>query len=189
LRLIPIRILHGGASLDIDALVDSGAEQTVLSLEIAEELGIDLSDAEDVIVVGAGGEELGGLDMRRTLTFMASGALLGAVAGCVPAAVAYLGMQLFPRHGDWGLFSYAMMVMVHWVVFGVLGIFTGVIGGAMYAAGQRLATAASPCVGFISGGIVSAFGYVIAERLDYLVWLAPAVGGLLGVLYARENWR
>jgi hypothetical protein len=70
LPLLPIRVWHGRDSLDIDALVDSGAEHTVLSVEIAEELGIDLSDADDVTVVAAGGGELDG--WKTTVTFQLS---------------------------------------------------------------------------------------------------------------------
>ena len=60
LPLIPIQVEHGSETLHLHALVDSGAEHTILSLEVAEELAIDLSDAEDVTVVGAGDNELDG---------------------------------------------------------------------------------------------------------------------------------
>jgi hypothetical protein len=61
LPMVPIRARHNGNSVQFDALVDSGAEHNVFSLEIAEEVGLSLRKARHVIVVGAGGHEIDGL--------------------------------------------------------------------------------------------------------------------------------
>jgi hypothetical protein len=58
--MVPIRARHKGKSVQFDALVDSGAEHNVFSLEIAEEVGLSLRKARHVIVVGAGGQEIDG---------------------------------------------------------------------------------------------------------------------------------
>jgi hypothetical protein len=60
LPLVRIRTWNRSRSLQLDALVDSGAEHNVLSLQVASELAIPLDDAEHVILIGAGGHELDG---------------------------------------------------------------------------------------------------------------------------------
>jgi hypothetical protein len=61
LPMVPIRAHHNGNSVQFDALVDSGAEHNVFSLEIAVEIGLSLRKARHVILVGAGGHEIDGL--------------------------------------------------------------------------------------------------------------------------------
>lgn len=60
LPLIRIRAFNEARSVQLDALVDSGAEHNVLSLELAEALGISIHNAEHVVVVGAGGNDIDG---------------------------------------------------------------------------------------------------------------------------------
>lgn len=60
LPLIPITLWGTDGSKDVMALVDSGAEQNILSLELAEELGIDLEHSRPVTIVGAGEYETPG---------------------------------------------------------------------------------------------------------------------------------
>lgn len=60
LPLVPIRAHNGAVSIQFDVLVDSGAEHNILSVEVAEHLGVPLETADHVIVVGAGGHELDG---------------------------------------------------------------------------------------------------------------------------------
>jgi hypothetical protein len=67
LPLVRIRTFNGDRSVQFDALVDSGAEHSVFSLEIADELGIHLGDARHVVVVGAGGHEIDGFLTRVEL--------------------------------------------------------------------------------------------------------------------------
>jgi len=75
------------------------------------------------------------------------------------------------------------------IVFAPLGMVTGLVGGVMYGAKQRFLTAASPCLGVVGGAIIAAFGYAIAEGLAFLIFMAPAAGGVLGVFYAIGTWR
>jgi hypothetical protein len=58
--MVPVRVLHGKNSVQFDALVDSGAEHSIFSLEIAKEVGLSLRKARHVIAVGAGGHEIDG---------------------------------------------------------------------------------------------------------------------------------
>lgn len=67
LPLIRIRVFNETRSVQLDALVDSGAEHSILSLEVAEALGIPLHNADHVVVVGAGGNEVDGFKMRADL--------------------------------------------------------------------------------------------------------------------------
>jgi hypothetical protein len=58
--MVPVRVRYADNSVQFDALVDSGAEHNIFSLEIAEEVGLSLRKARHVIVVGAGGHEIDG---------------------------------------------------------------------------------------------------------------------------------
>jgi hypothetical protein len=58
--LVPITV-HGALdSIDLLALVDSGAEHSVLTADLADVLGISLRRAEPVLIVGAGEHEVAG---------------------------------------------------------------------------------------------------------------------------------
>src|SRR5712692_7581673 len=50
--LIPIRILHEQKEAELFALVDSGADISLFHLDIARDLGIDLSSADTMIFGG-----------------------------------------------------------------------------------------------------------------------------------------
>lgn len=54
LPLIPIEVVGPVETIGVTALVDSGAEHNVFGLNVAEQLGIDLTDAAPVEVVGIG---------------------------------------------------------------------------------------------------------------------------------------
>ena len=60
LPLIDLRVHNGTRSLQMDALVDSGADHSVLGNEVAVDLGISPNSGQLVTVVGAGGYELEG---------------------------------------------------------------------------------------------------------------------------------
>jgi predicted aspartyl protease len=61
LPLVHIRLKHGDLAFRTDALIDSGATATFLPIEIAEVLGMDLSEKPSE-AVGAGA-----LSVRTTL--------------------------------------------------------------------------------------------------------------------------
>jgi hypothetical protein len=61
LPLIPISIHGPTDSVELLALVDSGAEHSVLSIDFAKELGISLTHATRVAIVGVGEQEVPGL--------------------------------------------------------------------------------------------------------------------------------
>lgn len=56
----PITLHYRKNSLDVSALIDSGAEQNVFPLEAAADLGYDLSGHPEVMIVGAGGKHTPG---------------------------------------------------------------------------------------------------------------------------------
>ena len=51
--IIPIRVHANGLSVLTDALVDTGADVTILPMFVADRLGIDLSHAPEMSLVGA----------------------------------------------------------------------------------------------------------------------------------------
>jgi len=55
LPLVPVRIRAGNGSLKTVALVDSGATSTFVPFELLHILGLDVTQVEQVEVVGAGG--------------------------------------------------------------------------------------------------------------------------------------
>lgn len=58
LPLVPLTV-HGPAGpIEMPALVDSGAEQSVLPSALASELGISLEDAQTAVIVGVGEHEI-----------------------------------------------------------------------------------------------------------------------------------
>ena len=112
------------------------------------------------------------------------GAVLGTLAGCVPAAAAYVVAQ---GHGN-GQFGLWIVILL--IINAPLGTVAGLIGGIMYGAKQRFPTAASPCLGIVAGGIISVISEVTLRMSPrYLLWLAPVVGGVLGVFFAIWTWR
>ena len=54
--ILPVRLFNRDKYLDFLALVDSGADYSLFNVQIAEALGIDLSDAESHSTFGIGGE-------------------------------------------------------------------------------------------------------------------------------------
>ena len=54
LPLIPVTLHHATATTDTYALVDSGAEHSIFGFDMADELGFDLSNRQDVTIVGVG---------------------------------------------------------------------------------------------------------------------------------------
>ena len=60
LPLVPVTIFGPYESLELLALVDSGAEHNVMPTDLAAELGISLALAEPVTIVGAGEHEVPG---------------------------------------------------------------------------------------------------------------------------------
>ena len=58
--IVKIQVLHGNKSLDIVALVDSGAERSLMPRQVADDIGLDLSQASQVEIIGAGGHEFPG---------------------------------------------------------------------------------------------------------------------------------
>ncbi len=51
--IIPIRVHANGLSVLTDALVDTGADVTILPMFVADRLGIDLSQTPEMSLVGA----------------------------------------------------------------------------------------------------------------------------------------
>ena len=60
LPLIPITVRGPADSAELIALVDSGAEHSVFSADLAEELGVSLSAADHVTIVGVGENQVPG---------------------------------------------------------------------------------------------------------------------------------
>lgn len=52
--LVRVTLKHGRKSVELDCLVDSGASDSLFSVEIADALGIDLSKARQNIYLGIG---------------------------------------------------------------------------------------------------------------------------------------
>ena len=124
--------------------------------------------------------------MERMAATVTLGAILGAFAGCLPAAALIAGHNIFPRPAPMGI---GIAVYIFLIVFTPLGMVAGAIGGVMYGTKPRFLTAASLCLGIVVGAIVASFAYAIAEHFIYLVGLAPTVGGVLGLFYAIWTWR
>jgi hypothetical protein len=59
--LLPISIFGPSEAIDVVALVDSGAEQSVFGQELAEQLGIPLAKGERVVIIGVGEHDLPGV--------------------------------------------------------------------------------------------------------------------------------
>jgi len=112
------------------------------------------------------------------------GVVLGTLAGCVTAAAAYV---VFQGHGNG---QFGMWIAILLIINAPLGMVAGLIGGIMYGAKQRFPTAALPCLGIVAGGIISVISEVtLSDGPRYLIWLAPVVGGVLGVFFAIWTWR
>jgi hypothetical protein len=111
------------------------------------------------------------------------GAVLGAIAGCLPAATAY---GSFWGSGD-GQFGMWIQFLV--IANAPLALVAGVSGGIMYGVNQRFPTAASPCVGIVAGGIVSVIFNLMAIGPWYLIFVTPVVGVVLGSFVALLTWR
>jgi hypothetical protein len=69
--LIPVTVYGSRDSIELLALLDSGAEHNVMPADLARELSISLDDGEPVTIVGAGEHETPGnliqtgLQLRR----------------------------------------------------------------------------------------------------------------------------
>lgn len=60
LPLVPLTVHGPHDSAEVLALVDSGAEHSVLTADLADEVGISLRRAEPVVIVGASEHEVPG---------------------------------------------------------------------------------------------------------------------------------
>ena len=56
--LLIVRMRHGRNSINLDCLVDSGAGESVFSVDVADALGIDLTNAPEQIYEAVGGNTL-----------------------------------------------------------------------------------------------------------------------------------
>lgn len=120
--------------------------------------------------------------MPRMIVTVPLGAVLGALAGCVPAAAAYIA-------SGGGDSQFGMWIQFLVIINAPLGMVAGLIGGIMYGAQQRLVTAASPCLGMVAGGIISVVSELTSIGPRELIWLAPVVGVVLGTFIAMGTWR
>jgi len=145
------------------------------------------------MVAGAiGGVMYGAKQQPRTvaspsLGLMAGGtvtlaAVLGTVAGCAPAAALLIICPAAARND--AAFQFGLAFTAEIIIGAPFGIVTGLVGAAMYCGNQRLLTAASPCLGLMTGGIIG-----VTINPWYFIWLAPTAGGLLGVFIAILSWR
>ena len=57
--IIPITLIKGNLTIDIDGLIDSGANISVFREEIAECLEIAIEDGEEILLQGLGGRIVG----------------------------------------------------------------------------------------------------------------------------------
>ena len=57
--IIPITLIKGNVTIDIDGLIDSGANISVFREEIAECLEIAIEDGEEILLQGLGGRIVG----------------------------------------------------------------------------------------------------------------------------------
>lgn len=71
LPILPIRLYGPKKSVEIRAIVDSGAEHNAFGIDVAQEIGLDLERAEPFSIVGFGHEPVTGyreiieLQLRR----------------------------------------------------------------------------------------------------------------------------
>jgi hypothetical protein len=120
-----------------------------------------------------------GLTAGGTVTLAA---VLGTVAGCAPAVALLIICPAGARNDP--EFQFGLALTAEIIIGAPFGIVTGLVGGAIYCANQRLLTAASPCLGLMTGGIIG-----VTINPWYFIWLAPTAGGLLGVFIAILTWR
>jgi hypothetical protein len=109
-------------------------------------------------------------------------AVLGMIAGCGPAVSLLIICPAAARNDPDFHFGFALAAEI--IIGAPFGIVTGLVGGAMCCANQRLLTAASPGLGLMIGGIIG-----VTINPWYFIWLAPTAGGLLGIFIAILTWR
>jgi hypothetical protein len=103
------------------------------------------------------------------------GGVLGTVAACLPV-VLLLAVVSINRSGDGQL---GLGICLGFIVFGTLGMATGLIGGFIYCSGQRFLTAACPSLGIVLLGIVLGFWAMFD-----IPWTTSANVALLVTLFA-----
>ncbi|MCA9217584.1 MAG: retroviral-like aspartic protease [Planctomycetales bacterium] len=57
LPLVPVTLSSSGTSIRTLALVDSGAEDNVFRMDVAEQLGLNLTGASEVVILGYDGQD------------------------------------------------------------------------------------------------------------------------------------
>lgn len=72
LPLIPVDVYGSQSHVRLQALIDSGAEQTVFPLEIAERLSLPYHDSERVSIQGVTGPAVAGYPIPSYCQFLCS---------------------------------------------------------------------------------------------------------------------
>lgn len=67
LPILNIRLIHEEKKLSLSSLIDTGADYTIFSREIAEKLGITVEKGEIIVLEGAGGNIVGYLHPLKIL--------------------------------------------------------------------------------------------------------------------------
>lgn len=84
LPLLSVRLKNGRNELTVRCLVDSGASETLLSADIAELLGIDLTKAEEQSYIGIGETPIRGFSHKLMLKVSGFDEWIVVIAGFIP---------------------------------------------------------------------------------------------------------
>jgi hypothetical protein len=124
--------------------------------------------------------------MRRKITTVVLGGAIGTLVCCLPVAALVIADRIVRGPGDAQM---GLGIVIILSLLGPLGMIAGLIGGFVYSAGQRLLTAAAPCLGIVAGMAAVTLGGIVLGGVSHQVGLAaPAIGGVLGVLFVFMTW-